>query len=223
MKNTERLYVIATEVLSVRIPITIGELAIKLEVAENTAKNDLRELEYQGVAYCSNPNGKPQLWFAAKPLNHLDMSLELAFALNSVNEVVKTMLPVETYQSIEHVFDLAHKFYFKKRNANHQSKVVRFECATNRVDLNRHLVLNNIQVDVLSTIKSALSSNSDLTFETQNGELTLSKVSLSEIDGRLFLKGMMEGHSYHIDTLDISEIREVKDIPIWQSKRRLAA
>lgn len=220
MKNTERLYAIANEELSVRTPKTIRELAIKFEVSENTVKGDLRELEVLGACYCANPNGKPQLWFAVNSNNNLKMSLELAFALQAVNETIKAILPDEVYQSIEEVFGAAQATYQKKRNANHQSNVVKFERGTNGIDLKKHLALNNIQLDVLSAVKSALCSNRELSFETDLGAFELSNASLSELDGKLFIKGMMAGRRYQVETSKIIKAGQLELRPAWKSKSR---
>lgn len=217
MKNTERLYAIANEELSVRIPKTIRELAMKFEVSENTMKSDLRELEFLGVSYCANPNGKPQLWFAVNSDNNLKMSLELAFALHTVNETIKAILPDEVYQSIEDVFGVAKATYQKKRNANHQSKVVKFEHAIKGIDLTKHLALSNIQLDVLGAVKSAVCSTRELNLETELGAFELSNISLSELDGKLFLKGMMAGCRYQVETSKITRAGQPELRPAWNS------
>ncbi|QQK58801.1 DeoR family transcriptional regulator [Shewanella sp. LC6] len=221
MKNTERLFMIAKEVLSVFNPTTIKQLVEQFGVSENTAKNDLLELESQGVAYCANPNGKPQLWFAVQNSPSLEMTLELAIALSLVSKSVQRILPPEIYRSIEHVFDAANATCQKKRTANHQSKVIRFERAVGNVDLNMHTVLNNIRPDVFNTVKSAICSDCELHFKTPDLNIVVSRISLIELKGQLFIRGMSEGKQCHLAASDILAARESK--PLWQESPRRAA
>lgn len=221
MKNTERLFKIAKEVLSVFSPTTIRQLVEQFGVSENTAKYDLLELESQGVAYCANPNGKPQLWFAVQNSPSLEMTLELAIALNLVNKSLQRILPPEIYRSIEHVFVAANTIYHKKRIANHQSKVVRFERAVGNVDLNMHTVLNNIRPDVFNTVKSALCSDCELHFKTPDLDIIASRISLIELEGRLFIRGISEGKQCHLAASEILAATELK--PFWQESPRQAA
>lgn len=221
MKNTERLFMIAKEVLSVFNPTTIQQLVEQFGVSENTAKNDLLELESQGVAYCANPNGKPQLWFAVQNTPSLEMTLELAIALNLVSKSVQIILPPEIYRSIEHVFDAANATCQKKRTANQQSKVIRFEQAVGNVDLNMHMALNNIRPDVFNTVKSAICSDCELHFKTADFDIVVSRISLVELEGRLFIRGKSEGKQCHLAASDILAATESK--PLWQESPRRAA
>ncbi|MEJ6531753.1 hypothetical protein [Pseudoalteromonas lipolytica] len=211
MNQSERRRCIEKNDLSTRTSVTIPQLACKYGVSENTIKADFIALETIGVAYCANPNGKPQLWFAVQPSNSLDMTLELAFALKYVNETVKAMLPDEIYQSIEHVFEAAQATYHKKRNANHQSKVVRFERLTAQVDLSKHLILKHIGHDALNTVKSAISSGSQLLVETASGEHVLNDVSVFELNNMLFLKGKSSGFNGRIEQFNACDIKAVNE------------
>ena len=206
MNQSERRRSIEKNDLSTRYSVTIPELAFKYGVSDNTIKSDFIALETIGVAYCANPDGKPQLWFAVQPSNSLDMTLELAFALKYVNETVKAMLPDEVYQSIEHVFEAAQVTYHKKRNANHQSKVVRFERLTAQVDLSKHLILKHISHDALNAVKSAISLGSQLLVETASGEHVLNDVSVFELNEILFIKGKSCGVTGKIEQFNTSEI-----------------
>lgn len=221
MKNTERLFTITKEVLSVCTPTTIRQLVERFGVSENTAKNDLLELEFQGIAYCANPNGKPQLWFAVPRTQSLEMPLELAVTLNLVDQAVQRMLPTEVYRSIEHVFEAARTTYKKKCIANHQSKVVRYERAVCQVDLHKHTALNNIRADVFTTVKSALCSDGEFHFKTSTGNTTVSNISLIELDGQLFIRGISEGRRCHLAASDI--IAASEQSPLWQECPRRAS
>lgn len=211
MNQSERRRCIEKNDLSTRTSVTIPQLACKYGVSESTIKADFIALETIGVAYCANPNGKPQLWFAVQPSNSLDMTLELAFALKYVNDTVKAMLPDEIYQSIEHVFEAAQATYHKKRNANHQSKVVRFERLIAKVDLSKHLALKHISHDALSAVKSAISSGNQLLVETAFGEHVLNDVSVFELNNMLFLKGRSSGITGKIEQLNTCEITAVSE------------
>ncbi|MFB2814329.1 hypothetical protein ACE014_10835 [Shewanella xiamenensis] len=221
MNQAERRRLIEHHDLSTKVAVTIPELAIHYHVSENTIKADLLALEIVGAAYCSNPNGKPQLWFAAQNAHTLEMTLELAITLNLVSKSVQRILPPEIYRSIEHVFDAANATCQKKRIANHQSKVIRFERAVGNVDLNRHMVLNNIRPDVFNTVKSAICSDCELHFKTSDFDIVASRISLIELEGRLFIRGMSEGKQCHLAASDILAATESK--PLWQESPRRAA
>ena len=226
MNQSERRRSIEKNDLSTRYSVTIPELACKYGVSENTIKSDFIGLETIGVAYCANPNGKPQLWFAVQPSNSLDMTLELAFALKYVNETVKAMLPDEIYHSIEHVFEAAQTTYHKKRNANHQSKVVRFERLTAQVNLSKHLALKHISYAALSAIKSAISSDNHLLIKTASGEHVLESVSIFELESMLFLKGKSTGVTGKIEQFnacDIAAAHKLDSLTDWRPTARRAA
>ncbi|CCQ11218.1 hypothetical protein PALB_20950 [Pseudoalteromonas luteoviolacea B = ATCC 29581] len=226
MNQSERRRCIEKNDLSTRTSVTIPQLACKYGVSENTIKADFIALETIGVAYCANPNGKPQLWFAVQPSNSLDMTLELAFALKYVNETVKSMLPDDIYQSIEHVFEAAQSIYHKKRNANHQSKVMRFERLTAQVDLSKHLALRHIDYDALNAVKSAISSGNQLLIEIDDCDHVLSDVSVFEMDNMLFLKGKSIGSTSKIEQFNASEITaayEFDSLTNWRTATRCAA
>lgn len=221
MNQSERRRLIEHHDLSTKVAVTIPELAIHYHVSENTIKADLLALETAGAAYCANPNGKPQLWFAVQNAHSLEMTLELALALNLVSKSVQRILPPEIYSSIEHVFDSANTTYQKNRIANHQSKVIRFERAVGNVDLNKHTVLNNIRPDVFNTMKSAICSDCELHFKTPDLDIVVSRISLIELKGRLFIRGISEGKQCHLAASDILAARESK--PLWQESPRRAA
>lgn len=221
MNQAERRRLIEHHDLSTKVAVTIPELAIHYHVSENTIKADLLALEIVGAAYCANPNGKPQLWFAVHNAHFLEMTLELAIALNLVNKSLQRILPPEIYSSIEHVFDAANATYQKKRIANHQTKVVRFERAVGNVDLNMHTVLNNIRPDVFNTVKSALCSDCELHFKTPDLDIAASRISLIELEGQLFIRGMSEGKQCHLAASEILAATELK--PLWQESPRQAA
>lgn len=225
MNQAERRRLIEHHNLSTKVAVTIPELAIHYHVSENTIKSDLLALEIVGAAYCPNPNGKPQLWFAVQNAHSLEMTLEmtleLAIALNLVSKSVQRILPPEIYRSIEHVFDAANATCQKKRIVNHQSKVIRFERAVGNVDLNMHTVLNNIRPDVFNTVKSAICSDCELHFKTPDLDIAVSRISLVELEGRLFIRGISEGKQCHLAASDILAARESK--PLWQESPRRAA
>jgi len=226
MNQSERRRCIEKNDLSTRTSVTIPQLACKYGVSENTIKADFIALETIGVAYCANPSGKPQLWFAVQPSNSLDMTLELAFALKYINDTVKTMLPDEIYQSIEHVFEAARATYHKKRNANHQSKVVRFERLTTQVDLSKHLALRHIDHDALNAVKSAISSGNQLLIEIDDCDHVLSDISVFEMENMLFLKGRssgISGKTEQFNFCDITAAHEFDSLTNWRTATRRAA
>jgi transposase len=212
MNQSERRRTIENQYLSTRVEITIPELALIFGVSENTIKADLLALEVFGVAYCANPDGKPQKWYATQPTEPDEMSLELAFALKNVKEAVRTMLPAELYEAVSPMFEAANETYQKKQKANHQSKVVRFERSVASVDFSRHVALNNITVKVLESVKSAICSGNELKLEVDDCEHTISHVSVFEVDGDLYIKGKSIGMAAKAQQFLASEITAAREI-----------
>lgn len=212
MNQSERRRMIENQYLSTRIARTIAELALIFDVAENTIKADLLALELYGVAYCANPGGKPQKWYATQRTQPEEMSLELAFALKNVKQSVKTLLPAELYEAVAPMFEAANETYEKKQKANYQSKVVRFDRSIASVDLNRHVALSNITVKVLESVKSAICSGNDLKLEVDDCEHTLSSISLFEVDGNLYVKGKPAGMALRAEQFLAKKITAAREI-----------
>ena len=195
MNQSERRRAIETKRLSTRVATTIPSLALIFGVTENTIKSDLLALEVYGAAYCANPEGKPQKWYATQASNDTDMSLELAFALKNVQQIIKTTLPAELYNTVAEYFDAANDTFQRKKKANHQSNVVKFERATGQIDLLKYCLNKHTNKNAFEAIKSAIYSDNDLALIVDNCEYELSGVSLVQLDETLYVKGQKSGHN----------------------------
>jgi hypothetical protein len=120
MNQSERRKTIEKQYLSTRIAITIAELALMFDVAENFIKADLFILEVFAAPYCPNPNSKPQKWYATQLTKPEEMSLKLFFALKNVKAAVIPMLPAELYEAVSPVFEAANETYTQALKLVHQ-------------------------------------------------------------------------------------------------------
>ena len=213
MNQSERRRSIENHHLSTKVPVTIPELSRVFNVSENTIKADMIALEVLNVAYCLNPNGKPQKWCAVKPTNKMTMSIELAYTLKQLAVTAKIALPAALFEQIQEVFDEANDSYLSKHKSNHQSKVVRFERGTSQIDFAKHLHLGNISAEVLESVKSAIFSEESISIVSGNIEQTLTGLVVREFDNKLILEGKREGFGMGVVRISLREITAARVVP----------
>lgn len=210
--------------MSTFVGSTKPELARLFCVSENTIKADLALLEVQGLVCCPNPEKKPQLWYATRPADDHLMSLELAFVLSQVRDVVKKILPTKLFDEVEHVFVKAASEYESKSKTNHQSLLVDYGKKISRVSSSKFALLK-ADSEVVEQIKAAMYSGNSLSVQYQGTQAILDEISFIEFEKKLYVEGKPAGFQakrIKINLVDIIEAFETEK-PSFGASLRVAA
>jgi len=192
LSTEERRLLIVSEYLSTRRSLTVPELALKLGVARNTAAEDLYCLERRGEAFPEDPNAKPVLWYATQPRNGMEMTAELAYALNCLSTVIQAHVPDAVFKDLKEPLQAANDMVKKAKARNPNDKLVRYSNVLSGIDLHKHIASGTINGDTVSVIKDAVFNDHDVAIELKDSWelLRLKSLKLSETNGTLFVRGI---------------------------------